>query len=124
MNPERDVGRAVLTWLMLGCLLAAWALWIHPASSFHDSPEVLRVRRVEIVDGAGNIRLRIGVAADGAPTLRLYDGAGTRRLELAVPDEGPGVTMFDARGKERSMLVVPPGLGGAEALQEDAKGGP
>lgn len=124
MSAEGDLRRAVLAWLMLGCLVASWALWTRPTPSFQDSPEVLRVRKVEIIDGAGNIRLRIGVAADGAPSLRLYDGAGTRRLEVAVPAEGPGVSVFDAQGKERLMLLAPPGLGEAEVLQEDANGGP
>src|SRR5262249_12869977 len=107
---EDDLRRRVLAWLMLGALLASLVLWPRSKSSLRESPEVLQVRRVEIVDDSGNVRLRIGVASDGAPSVRLYDAAGIRRLELAVPTEGPGVTVFDAQGKERLMLVAPPGL--------------
>ena len=76
------------------------------------------------MDAAGNIRLRLGVAADGTPSVRLYDTAGIRRLELAVADEGPGVTVFDAQGKQRTMLVAPRGLLGTETLGDDGKAGP
>ena len=57
-------------------------------------------------------------------TMRLYDAAGTRRLELAVPSEGPRVTVFDAQGKQRRILVAPPGLLETETLQEDGNTGP
>lgn len=124
MSPEDDARGPVLAWLMLGCLLASLALWMRPTPSVPESPEVLRVRKVEIVDGAGNIRLRVGVDTDGAPSLRLYDGAGIRRLELAVPADGPGVTVFDAQGKERVLLVAPPGLDESTTSPGDASGGP
>lgn len=124
MSSEDGVRPVALAWLALGCLLVFLVLWTHPASSFHVASEVLRVRRLEIVDGAGNIRLRAGVAPDGAPSVRLYDGAGIRRLELSVPAEGPGVAVFDAQGKQRAMIVAPSGLVEAETLPEDGNTGP
>lgn len=123
-RPEDDLSRAVITWLVLGCLLASLAFWMQPTPSPDASSKGLRVRKIEIVDGAGNTRARIGVDVDGIPSLRLYDSAGMRRLELAVRSEGPGVTVFDALGKERLMLVAPPGLLETETLEEDGRLGP
>ncbi len=111
-------------WLTVGCLLASLAIWIRPAPSSLASPEALQVRKIEVVDADGNIRLRLGVATDGTPSVRLYDAAGIRRLELTVADEGPGVTVFDAQGKQRTMLVAPRGLLEAETLRGDGNAGP
>ena len=63
----------------------------------------------------------MGVAADGTPSVRLYDLAGTRRLEFAVGSDGATMTVFDARGIERRTLEASPGL---EPSSEDAAGGP
>jgi hypothetical protein len=63
----------------------------------------------------------MGVAPDGTPSVRLYDYAGTRRLELAVRPDGPTVKMFDGQGVERRMLEASPGL---EPSSGDAVAGP
>lgn len=83
---------------------------MRPLSRTHHSSEVLRARTIEVIDPVGNVRLRVGVAADGTAGVRLYDYSGTRRLELAVRPEGPAVTVFDGRGVERHMIEASPGL--------------
>jgi len=113
--------RTAVTWLALGSVLLSLALWMRPLSSSHHSPRVLQARGIEIVDGTGNVRLRLGVAADGTPSVRLYDSTGTRRLELAVSSEGPRVTVFDGGGKERRMIAASPEL---EPQQGDEEAGP
>jgi hypothetical protein len=112
---------ASVTWFLVGGLLVSLASWVWPLSRLHHASEVLQVRTIEVADHAGNVRLRLGVAADGTPSVRLYDYAGTRRLELSVPPQGPTITMFDGRGAERRVLEASPGL---EPSREDAAAGP
>ena len=109
-----------VTSLPLGCLLVSLALWMRPPSPFRPS-DPLQVRTLEVVDRAGIVRLRFSVATDGTPSVRLYDLAGTRRLELVVGADGPAVMMFDGRGVERRILEASPGL---EPSNEDAAAGP
>jgi hypothetical protein len=120
ISPRAAASGSKAMWLPLGCLLMSLALWMCPPSPSRPS-NVLQVRSLEVVDRAGAVRLRFGVATDGTPSVRLYDLAGTRRLELVVGADGPAVTVFDGRGVERRMLEASPGL---EPTSEDAAGGP
>lgn len=108
-----------------GALLAVTLLLLlplaRPLRMLHPSSQTLQVRTIQLVDRRGAVRLRIGVAADDTPSVRLYDNAGTRRLELAVGADGPVVTMFDERGVERRMFEAGLGL---EPSSEDEAAGP
>jgi hypothetical protein len=112
---------APATWVLLNCLLVFLVVYVRPPSRAHHSSDILRAQTIEVIDRTGNVRLRIGVAADGTASLRLYDYGGTRRLELAVRPEGPAVTVFDGRGVERRMIEASPGL---EPSLEDGATGP
>lgn len=83
---------------------------IFPANTSVSRSPVLQVQTIEMVDRAGSIRLRMGVAADGTPSVRLYDYARTRCLDLAVRPDRPAVTVFDGQGVERRMFEASPGL--------------
>ena len=55
--------------------------------------DLLRARRVEVVDGDGNVRVVLGAveAPDGSPSfgLALLDADGRPRAWLALPPSGP-----------------------------------
>ena len=107
--------------LAVALVAGAAAFWVSVHSPSRASPGLLRAQTVEIVDHSGYLRVRIGVTADGVPSIRLYDSTGARRLELAVPAEGPAVTVFDGAGHTRQMLAASPGL---EPSSEDEGAGP
>jgi hypothetical protein len=88
----RVISGAVVMSVLLPCLLLSLVLWVRPQLRTPRSPGVLQVQTIEVVDRLGNVRARIGVASDGTPSVRLYDPAGTRRLELAVGSNGPTAT--------------------------------
>lgn len=111
---------SIVTPILVGCLLTSLAWSMRPPALSRPA-ETLQVRTLEVVDRGGTVRLRFGVATDGTPSVRLYDLAGTRRLELAVGADGPAVRVFDGRGMERRMLEGSPGL---ELSSEDAAAGP
>jgi hypothetical protein len=86
-------------------------------------PQVLRTQAVEIVDGAGRIRITLD-AFGGRPALWLYDTKHQRRVGMTLrPGEVPEVVLIDARGSPRLMLRA-----GAERAAEvhitDALGRP
>jgi hypothetical protein len=65
-----------------------------------SQPEVLRARRIEVVDTAGRLRIALGVASDGSPGLGFWDTTGRVRIALVVdPDGSPGLSLHDAAGR-------------------------
>src|SRR5262249_51477572 len=56
------------------------------------------VAQVAIMDATGVLRTGLGVAADGAPGLGIYDKNGKVRLEVAYTTDSPRIRMFNAEG--------------------------
>jgi len=104
-NLEHQMRGVAVAWLVLIVVTALLQLWA--VSALSAPPEVLKVRRVEILDGAGQRRLDLGLAPDGSPRVRLYDDQGIQRLGLSVTPERSGLTVFDAQGRQRVMLAAP-----------------
>ena len=70
------------------------------------SADVVRARRFELVDAAGEVRAVLAVDGDGTG-LVLLDAAGRPGVGLTVLPEGrPGLTLLDAAGVGRAGLVV------------------
>ncbi len=91
--------------LILAVLLAVLGVWVRRTTTA-TPPKVLQVRRIELVDHAGRMRLVLDTAQEGAPRITLYDEAGMPRLGLAVSPEGSSVTFLDADGRDRLSLAA------------------
>jgi hypothetical protein len=66
-----------------------------------DAPpaEVVRARRIEVVDAQGRVRAALSVGEGDGPRLMYYDVQGRHRLALALhADVGPGLELFTAAG--------------------------
>jgi len=60
--------------------------------------DVLRVRRLEVVDAQGTVRIVLTVHPDGTPALEFYDVQKRLRIALAMPpDEAPALWFYDAQ---------------------------
>src|SRR5436190_631185 len=67
---------------------------------------VLRVRRIEIVDTQGRVRVEIGAYATGAAQVIVRDEAGVRRLYLGVVHGQPGLELVDQHGISRLIAEL------------------
>jgi len=69
--------------------------------------EVLRTRRLELVDSSGDLRAVLGVDQTEQPHLTLYGSDGEPRLTLVLSgDTSPQLTLTDARGEPRALLEL------------------
>lgn len=100
---ERRLRFAAVAWV--ASVLVAILLGV-AAQQAVSQPEVLRARRIEVVDAAGRTRISLGTAPDGTSWLGLQDAAGEIRAGLAVfPDGSPRLTLWDAA--ERVLFRAP-----------------
>ena len=120
---NRWMKRAGLAAVVLGgaALLAGQA-----GAQGKDAVKALRVSALEIVDGAGKVRLELGVDKDGAG-IDILDANGKSRVvigEGTIEDlgEGAGLWVFD--DKERPRVGVGTGKHGAGLVVLDEKGKP
>ena len=106
------LARALRPWLPA---LAAWSAAVpllavlhqDPAASPKPAPDALQLRQLEIVDGKGQARLRLGLDEAGTPELRMNDAEGRVRLRTRlVGDQEPALILLDDEGKQRVSLVV------------------
>ncbi len=70
-------------------------------------PSVLRVRSVEVVDGAGRVRITLRVFPDGGPGLLFSDTQGRSRVVLGS-EPGASLVLGDGTGMTDIMLSVFP----------------
>ena len=65
----------------------------------------LEVGSLTLKDKAAKTRARLGVSADGSPSLDLLDRDGKTRARLTVlPDGSPGLALFGKDGSVRATL--------------------
>lgn len=100
--------RVVMTGWVLS--VAVFVLLGVTAQQTASQPEVLRARRIEVVDAAGRQRIGLGVAADGISHLSLRDAGGQIRTMLGVAPDGSGSALgfHDAAGEIRAVLGIAP----------------
>jgi hypothetical protein len=105
---ERLMKLMTIALVLATVLLTVLTLTLRQVTSYH----VLRGRGIDIVDGAGHHRLRMGMTQDGASVLRIYDGTEKERLGLFVAGSGAtGIVLFGAREQQRAELsVLPAGM--------------
>ncbi len=80
--------------------------------------EVLRARRIEVVDTTGRPRMVLALSPqDGSPALVMLNAAGRTRVSLAIlPRGASGLVVSDAAGRERISLSSVPSGGAGLAL--------
>ena len=100
---ERLMKLMTIALVLATVLLTVLTLTLRQVTSYH----VLRGRGIDIVDGAGHHRLRMGMTQDGASVLRIYDGTEKERLGLFVDGSGAtGLVLFGAGEHQRASLTV------------------
>lgn len=57
--------------------------------------EVLRAKRIELVDDSGQVRSRLNVEPDGQVVLRLFDQDHTIRVKLGASTDGSGLVLLN-----------------------------
>ncbi len=115
---ERKLHRVVTGWMVSLVLLVVLGAWVQQAVS---QPAVVRARRVEIADDAGQARITLD-AVGRRPNLWLYDSSGRKRIGLAVLAEGiPVFWLLDAEERRRIELSVLPD-GAAAVVLSDSPG--
>jgi hypothetical protein len=70
-------------------------------------PDVLRARRIEVIDAAGRVRGGLGIQQDGTSELFLADSTQRRRIRLQVFVDGSlELGFYDAKGGGRAALTA------------------
>ncbi|MBM3500865.1 MAG: hypothetical protein FJX74_19575 [Armatimonadetes bacterium] len=104
---ERRLRVAVVGWVVSIATVAV--LVVVQQVVPQPEPEVLRARRIEVVDAAGRARIVLDTAPSGSPVLILLDAAGRGRIALDVSPGGTQMLIFwDAAGRARIGLRVGP----------------
>ena len=106
--------RLILIWNALLTVLIAMLLVVHLHDRLHKVPiqasstqaDVIRVRRVEVVDQEGRVTAELGETLDGsAAGLSLFDANGRRAVTLALNDRGYGALYFQSRQSYAKVSV-------------------
>ncbi len=112
---ERRLRLVVTGWILSLVAFVLLGLWVQQAIS---QPSVLRARRLEITDDAGQSRIAMD-AVGQRPSVWLSDGSGKRRLGLAVIPPGvPVLWLLDPEERKRIELSVLPDGAGALVLSD------
>ena len=70
-------------------------------------PNVITAHEFEVADDSGKVRVKMGIMADGGPSVMLFDEKGRVRAALLVLDHGgSAVVLRDAEGNRRMGLDV------------------
>ncbi|SEB97258.1 hypothetical protein [Terriglobus roseus] len=77
-----------------------------PLQASVPQADVLRARRVEVVDHEGHVTAEFGETLDGsAAGLSLFDPNGRRAVTLALNDRGYGTLFFHAKKRSGNVAV-------------------
>ncbi|HZS01981.1 MAG TPA: hypothetical protein VFE37_24910 [Chloroflexota bacterium] len=69
---------------------------------------VVRTEAFELVDEAGAVRARLGVARSGSVSLTLLDATGQPRADIGIDSVGSaGISVWDGAGQVRAGIGVP-----------------
>src|SRR5690242_9422953 len=83
---------------------------------------VVRTEAFELVDAAGTVRARMGVARSGSVSLTLLDASGQPRADIGIDNGGSaGISVWDGAGQVRAGIGVP--ADGAPTMQLRDAGG-
>lgn len=69
--------------------------------------DVIRAKRLELVDRADRLRAAMGPGPDGEVAMHFYDGAGQTKIEMVVGDDGHAdLSLRDGTGQETALMSV------------------
>lgn len=103
---ERRMRMIVAGWVLSVAVLVVLGMAVQQVIA---QPDVLRVRRIEVIDAARQPRITLDVTPDGSPELSLRDTVGRTRIMLNVfPDESSAVSLGDMVSRPRIALAVLP----------------
>ena len=71
--------------------------------------EVVRTKRLEIVDDEGKVRAVLVTNEEGVASLSVFDQSERVRASLGageIPEQGSGLSVFDTNGKPRAVVGV------------------
>lgn len=116
---ERRMRVVVAGWVLSAVVFVLLGVAVQQAVS---QPEVLRARRIEVVDAAGRASIMLGVTPDGkVPLLLFFDATGETRGLLGMTLNGGLQLRFnDAAGRARIVLATSPDR--PEVVLTDATG--
>jgi hypothetical protein len=85
--------------------------------------EVVRARRIEVVDGAGTARIVLTVVGDGTDTalLAVVDPVGRGRILLGVDAEGSVVELVEGGNSIIALSATRDGYGALTLFDEEAE---
>ena len=106
---------------MTEALVGVLVVGVTVAQTRPEVADVLKCKRLEVVDEQGKIRAAVTVDEAG-PSLSLWDAQGKVRAGLGVSEAGTGLTLSDAQGKVRAGLAV--FEAGSGLMLSDAQGKP
>jgi hypothetical protein len=69
--------------------------------------DVLRTKRLEIVDDEGKVCAMLGTNEEGVTSLSVFDQSARLRASLdagEIPEQGSGLSVFDTNGKPRAVV--------------------
>jgi hypothetical protein len=98
------IANAAVTVLLIFALLFMWSRH-HDVSN--DTPEVVRTKRLEIVDRSGKVRAVAGTEenASANPKIILYDEAAREAAILTLNSKGLGTLYFQSKETEGKVAV-------------------
>lgn len=71
------------------------------------APKTVQAERFDLLDSDGKIRVQIGAATGGVPSVALYDAHGKPRAILAIDNSGtPALILTDDATKATAMLAM------------------
>jgi hypothetical protein len=89
------IQRLVLALLAMNLVLLAVAFSTGRSSAAQHTPDILRVRTLELVDAQDQVRARLNLEAGGEVVFRLFDQTGTIRVKLGAGKDGSGLMLAD-----------------------------
>ncbi|HUG26854.1 MAG TPA: hypothetical protein VMK53_01050 [Gemmatimonadales bacterium] len=67
---------------------------------------VLRVRGLDLVDAAGQIRAQLSIESDGEVLFRMRDAAGTIRVKFGAGNHGSGLLLLDEATEPGVQIIA------------------
>ncbi|MGQ0548353.1 MAG: hypothetical protein ACT4PY_01620 [Armatimonadota bacterium] len=103
-----------LGWLMSIVVFGVLAIGVQLAISQQPGTwqpvipqDVVRARSIEVVDGAGSVRISLNVSPEGIAEIALTESMGKGRMWLTVrPDGISSMTLADSMGKGRIWMTA------------------
>ncbi len=91
----------IINLIILAALLAHGTLAVA-----QGDPPVLRGRRLELVDAAGQVRAQFDVEPGGEAVFRMRDAGGNIRVKLGAGSDGSGLLLLDETTEPGVQMIA------------------